>query len=229
MSLLPPRQHVPGGGLPRHRHLEAYAAVVLAGCYEEAGDSGRRWVEPGDVIVHGAFEAHLNRVPATGAMALNLPLSIAALPAFGRVMDVDAIARAAERDLREAEALLAEQHRATAPAEADWPDLLARALGRGPVRIGDWARDHGLSAEHVARGFRQVFGAGPNAYGREVRARAALSQALTGPRPLAEIADACGFADQAHMTRAITALSGRPPGAWRRSNPFKTGALAAVM
>lgn len=229
MSLLPPRQHVPGGGLPRHRHLEAYAAIVLAGRYEEAGDSGRRWVEPGDVIVHGAFEGHLNRVPARGAVALNLPAAGLGLSAFGRVWDVDAIARAAERDVREAVALMAEQHRAAAPAEADWPDLLAQALGRAPVRIGDWARTHGLSAEHVARGFRRVFGASPNAYGREVRARAALAETLAGAHSLAQIADANGFADQAHMTRAITALSGRPPGAWRRSNPFKTGALAAAI
>lgn len=224
MSLPPPRQHVPGGELPRHRHAEGYAAIVLSGAYEEAGDSGRRWVEAGDVIVHRAFEAHLNRVPGRGAETLNLPLTDGALSAFGRVDDVDAIVRAAERDLREASALLLSQHRPQAPAPADWPDLLAQALTRAPVQIGAWAREHGLSAEHVARGFRRAFGASPQAYGREARAQAALNDVLLDAAPLAQIAVDRGFADQAHMTRAIRALSGLPPGAWRRSNPFKTWA-----
>lgn len=225
MSRPPPRQRVPGGELPRHRHAEGYATVVLAGGYEEAGDNGRRRVEPGDVIVHSAFEAHLNRVPPEGAVALNLPLPDRALTAFGRVDDPDVIVRAVERDMREAVALLLAQHRPAVAGPADWPDLLALALARAPVRLGAWAREHGLSAEHVARGFRRVFGATPQAYGREARARAALDDVLRdGGAPLAQIAAARGFADQAHMTRAIRALSGLPPGAWRRSNPFKTPA-----
>jgi len=222
VTLPPPRQRVPGGELPRHRHDHGYAAVVLSGSYEEAGDNGRRIVGPGDVIVHGAFEAHLNRTPPAGALVVNLPLPRQALPAFGTVSDPDAIARAAERDVQAAACLLMTQHRPAWATPIDWPDLLADALRDGPVRIGEWARAHGLSAEHVARGFRQVFGEGPLAYGREVRARAALASSLSGDLSLAEIAQATGFSDQAHMTRAVVALTGRPPGAWRRSNPFKT-------
>jgi transcriptional regulator GlxA family with amidase domain len=30
-------------------------------------------------------------------------------------------------------------------------------------------------------------------------------------RPLGEVAATCGFADQAHLTREVRALSGRPP------------------
>ncbi len=229
MSLPPPRQHVAGGHLPRHRHDHGYAAVVLSGAYEEAGDNGRRIVGPGDVIVHGAFEAHLNRTPPAGALVVNLPLPRQALPAFGTVADPDAIARAAERDVDAAVALLVTQHRPTWGPPLDWPDLLADALRDGPVRIGGWARAHGLSAEHVARGFRQVFGEGPLAYGREARARSALASSLSGDLSLAEIAQATGFSDQAHMTRAVVALTGRPPGAWRRSNPFKTEVLSGAI
>ena len=35
--------------------------------------------------------------------------------------------------------------------------------------------------------------------------------------PLAEIAYATGFADQAHLSRAFRAAHGMPPSAWRRS------------
>lgn len=224
MSALPLRQALAGGALPRHRHDHGYVAVVLARTYEEAGDNGRRRAQAGDVVAHLPFEAHLNRVPHAGAVVLNLPLPASQiLPAFGRVADPDALARAAERDAREALDLLLAQHQGAAAMAGDWPDLLAKALADGPVRIGDWARRHGLSPEHVARGFRQVFGTGPQAFGREVRARAALADALGGKARLADIALARGFSDQAHMTREVTALSGRPPGAWRRSNRFKTG------
>jgi AraC-like DNA-binding protein len=34
--------------------------------------------------------------------------------------------------------------------------------------------------------------------------------------PLAEIADACGFSDQSHLTRVFRSLTGTSPGAWRR-------------
>lgn len=222
MSLPPPLQRVAGGELPRHRHDHGYAAVVLSGTYEEAGDNGRRWVGPGDVVAHGLYEAHLNRTPARGAQVLNLPLEGKALSPFGAVADPDAIVRAAERDPREAAALVIAQHQPAAGGPRDWPDLLAEALVAAPLSIGAWARAHDLTAAYVARGFRRVFGVTPLAYGREARARAALGASLFSRRSLAEIAQATGFSDQAHMTRAVAALSGQPPGAWRRSNPFKT-------
>jgi hypothetical protein len=37
---------------------------------------------------------------------------------------------------------------------------------------------------------------------------------------------AAGFADQAHMSRAIRVLTGATPGNWRRSNSFKTAKTA---
>jgi AraC-like DNA-binding protein len=40
---------------------------------------------------------------------------------------------------------------------------------------------------------------------------------------LASIASECGFSDQPHLTRAIVDLTGKTPGRWRKSNPFKTG------
>ncbi|ACG79920.1 transcriptional regulator, AraC family [Phenylobacterium zucineum HLK1] len=230
MSRPPLRQILAAGELPRHRHAEGYLAVVLAGGYEEAGEGGRRRIGPGDVVAHGRFEAHLNRVRPAGAQVVNLPLPDGSLPAFGRIADPDAVVRAAERDPAEAAALVLAQHAPRPPdAEGDWPDRLARALAEGPVRIGAWARAHGLSPEHAARGFRQAFGVGPLAFGREARARAAVADALAGELSLAEIALARGFSDQAHLTRAVAALSGRPPGAWRRSNPFKTREPARSM
>lgn len=222
MSLPQPRQTVEPGCLPRHRHAEGYAAVVLAGGYEEAGDGGRRRLGAGDVVAHGPYEAHLNRTPAAGAVVLNLPLCVAALEGFGRVDDPDRLARLAARDPLQAAAALAEAFHPVAATPMDWPDDLAVALGRDAVpRIGDWAAARGLSAEHVSRSFARVFGVSPQRYRLEARTRAALAD-LAGAAPLAAVAAQHGFADQAHMTRSVRDITGLSPGAWRRSNPFKT-------
>ena len=212
-----PQRLAANARMARHRHAAPYAALVLAGDYEEAGDAGRRRVSVGDVVLHAAFEAHLDRTGRRGATVLNLPLDITTLPCrFGRLEDVDAVARAAERDVTTAAGLLLALTRVAAVGPGDWPDRLARTLIHTPdFRLDDWASRHGLTAEAVSRGFRRVFGVSPSRYRLEARARRAWRELGTPGETLAGIAAAAGFADQSHMTRAVTALTGRPPGAWR--------------
>lgn len=225
MSHPPVRQTVDPGPLPRHRHTLGYVAVVVAGGYEEAGDAGRRQLEPGDIVVHRPFEAHLNRTPRAGAQVLNLPLPHGELAAFGRIDDLDGLVRAAERDPHAATARLNDGFQPLATTARDWPDLLADALAGGDeASLGAWASRLGLSAEHLSRGFGKVFGVTPQRFRWEARARAALRDLTLTAMPLAELAAAHGFADQAHLTRSLSAFSGRTPGAWRASNPFKTAA-----
>jgi len=226
---LPARQRLaPEGRAPRHRHAHGYAALVLAGDYVEAGDGGRRAVSPGDVILHGCFEAHANRFGRRGAWVLNLPLPDDWQPGvpFATVADGDVIARLAEADMPQAVACLLDQLAPAGPAPLDWPDILAADLSADDrLCLGDWARAANLAPGTVSRGFRQTYGASPARFRSEVRARRALRR-LGETIPLAALAAETGFADQAHLTRAITALTGRTPGAWRRSNPFKTGTAA---
>lgn len=221
MTHPPLRQRLEAAALPRHRHGEGYLAVVLAGGYLEAGDGGRIRARAGDAIVHRPFEAHLNCVPAAGAQVLNLPLADASLPAFGRIADPDCLARAAEQDLAEAARLACEAFRPAEP-EADWPDELARALSGPRPSLRAWARERGVSPEHLSRGFRRAYGVTPQRFGWEARARAAWRALVTSHAPLAAVALDAGFCDQPHMSRAVLALTGRTPGAWRRSTAFKT-------
>ena len=83
--------------LSRHSHEAAYAALVLSGAYEEAGDQGRFQVEAGDVVLHDCFEAHLNRFSPSGAVVLNLrlPAPYAFAPGIAKVEDVDLVVRTA--------------------------------------------------------------------------------------------------------------------------------------
>jgi AraC-like DNA-binding protein len=207
----------------RHRHDQPYAAVVLAGSYEECGSHGRFRVAAGDVLLHGAFDAHLDRFRKTGAQILNLLIHEAPDFAIGHVRDPDAIAKAAGRDAAAALAELRAQLKEKTELAGDWPDLLARDLLDNPdCRLDDWAEAHNLAAETVSRGFGKLFGVTPAAFRLEGRARRAFAMIDRTALPLSAIAVRTGFSDQAHMSRAVRTLTGTPPARWRRSNSFKT-------
>jgi AraC-like DNA-binding protein len=215
-----------GSSVLRHRHDQAYAAIVLSGGYEESGSRGRFRVGPGDVLLHRAFDAHLNRFPGKGTQILNIVLRNPTPPPFalGRLDDSDAIARTAERDPAQASLQLGLQLREALSAAEDWPDVLASDLMACPnTRLDVWAQKHGLSPETVSRGFRKIFGQTPAAFRAEVRAQRAFALIVGSAMTMVCIAAKAGFADQAHMSRATKALTGASPRSWRQTSiPFKT-------
>lgn len=219
-------QKIRAATLDWHSHGEAYAAVVLAGGYEEAGDHGRFQVESGDVLSHERFEAHVDRFSATGAVVLNLPLRAGDVftPGATRIADPDLIVRTAERSRTEAVELLLSMAREYRSKHVDWPDELARSLIRNPSLIlSQWSGESGLASWTVSRGFAQVFGISPEAFRARTRARHAWKSIQATKEPLAQVAFRLGFADQAHMTRSVKQVTGLGPQAWRvAANRFKT-------
>lgn len=199
--------------MPRHRHRHGYVALVLAGGYVEAGDRGRMHVEAGQAVFHGPHESHRNEFFRLGARVLNLPVAqVEVGVALGRVDDADAIARLAERDAGQAAALLQQTFRPAADRLMDWPDLLAAALAADPsLRLADWARTMGIPPASLSRGFRLAYGTSPKRYRLELRAVHALRRLPSWPGSLAALAAELGFADQAHLTRTLVALTGRTP------------------
>ena len=81
--------------------------------------------------------------------------------------------------------------------------------------IADLAAVTHLSVSHFAHAFRMSFDASPAALIRRRRLDRARQMLLTSDLPLAEIALACGFADQAHMSRLFRRHMDLPPGKWR--------------
>lgn len=233
MELMRRWQTIRAAVLERHVHKEGYAALLLEGGYEEAGDRGRFRVKAGDVVFHEPFEAHLDRFPESRAVVLNLrlPDRLRVTAGIARVKDVDAVARAAEKNCEEAveliccSAMVEERVRAV-----DWPDALAAALLRNPsLRLSRWGQENGIAPWAVSRGFFLVFGISPEAFRARVRARRAFHAIRNTPASLSGIAAELGFADQAHMTRSVKQLTGIVPQAWRRAaNGFKTGSRAVV-
>jgi AraC-like DNA-binding protein len=218
-------QRIRTSSLARHSHEEAYAAVVLAGGYEEAGDNGRFQVAAGDVILHDRYDSHLDRFSDSGAVVLNLSLSAQQNFIAGcvRVEDPEAILRASFRDPAEAVELLFGMAQRKATSYGDWPDGLATALIQDPsIKLSLWADEHGLAPWTLSRGFGETFGVPPESFRARARARHALKSIQGTNAPFAQIAYQLGFADQAHMTRDVKRLTGIVPKVWR-ANRFKTG------
>ncbi|TDD48052.1 AraC family transcriptional regulator [Kribbella antibiotica] len=97
------------------------------------------------------------------------------------------------------------------------PDHLASHVLRG-VRTGvlrdggvlQLARRLGLSERQLHRRCLGAFGYGAKTLDRVLRMNAALDRARTG-QGLAEVAAVSGYADQAHLSREVKALTGLAP------------------
>lgn len=104
-------------------------------------------------------------------------------------------------------------------ADAGDPDPIVRqsvaSLKRDAnLRVRDLGEQLGLSERQLRRRFEANVGYGPKMFARIFRMRAALKlirAADPNDLDLALVAYAAGYADQAHMTRELTALAGAPP------------------
>lgn len=82
------------------------------------------------------------------------------------------------------------------------------------VSLRELAADTGLGTFQLIRAFRAAYGMPPHAFqklARLQRAEAALRRGV----PIAAVAADCGFADQAHLTRAFKTFRGVTPGQFR--------------
>ncbi|WP_214413385.1 helix-turn-helix transcriptional regulator [Sphaerisporangium fuscum] len=101
--------------------------------------------------------------------------------------------------------VVAARFRESAEPDASVPAVM-RALRQGTT-VGRVAWDLGLSERQLNRRCRAAFGYGPKILQRVVRFQRALALARSGVRP-ADVAAACGYADQAHMANDVRRLAG---------------------
>lgn len=80
-----------------------------------------------------------------------------------------------------------------------------------------------LSASYFSRAFKATFGVPFSHYVIQRRIELAKWLLLTTDEAIADIAIACGLADQSHLTRLFSRAVGSPPSAWRRR--MRGGAL----
>jgi AraC-like DNA-binding protein len=124
-------------------------------------------------------------------------------------------------------AALAIRHAAGPPGGRPRAGLMLRDQAAAAARVRAFLRDAGADATladaasaagcsrfAAYRAFRGQYGLSPSEYQRLLRLRAAR-RALAGGVAVADAAAACGFADQAHLTRWFRRCYGITPGAYR--------------
>ncbi len=84
-----------------------------------------------------------------------------------------------------------------------------------PLSLEQLALDVGLSKFHVARCFKEATGVAPHQYQKLLRLQSARRHIERGVC-VREAAAACGFSDEAHLSRTFRDWLGVSPGIWRR-------------
>lgn len=221
----------PPGVLDAHAHETAKLVVLLdGGAAERIGlelVEHRRY----EVVARSRLRAHENQYHACGARSLIVELDAAAKlhghlePAAAamlgrRLVHAFHAPRASRR--RQVSAAVSEivaafeRPRRGAPAWLDAARERLFARLEDPPPLDELARALGVHVVHLAQAFRRQFAHTPMGYVRAHRVFRAVDLAARGA-PLARIAAETGFADQSHMTRAITRARGAPPAALRRA------------
>jgi AraC-like DNA-binding protein len=106
--------------------------------------------------------------------------------------------------------------RGLTPAQAQRAmDFMAHQSG-DEVSLAEVARQFGLSRGYFAESFKLATGCSPHQWLQRHRVERAKSLLAASRSSIAEIASICGFADQSHLSRVFSRLTGDSPAAWRR-------------
>ena len=108
------------------------------------------------------------------------------------------------------------------------PDELERAWAvlvsnHGNTPVGELAEHAGWSRRHFTKKFSQHYGLSPKLMARVLRFERAQTMLRMPTRPsLGSVAAACGYADQAHMTRDWVEFAGCAPTIWMADETIPT-------
>lgn len=83
------------------------------------------------------------------------------------------------------------------------------------LSLVDLAAECDVSVSYFNKIFKKTFGTTPHKWLREYRV-SKVKDLLAEKLTLTDIAAACGFADQSHMTRVFSDAVGEPPASWRQ-------------
>jgi AraC family transcriptional regulator len=226
--------------LARHEHQTAYVSFLLAGGYQEISREQDRNCLPGTVIWHPQTETHADRFHASGGHLLDLEVDAGWLGDAAQelqVMPRSSLFRGGLPyflGLRIYRQLSADSGGFEEAATELLSFFFAGPLGRRrpawfhraleicseihdpQLSLGRLALSLGVHPVHVARSFRRFMGCTFGEHLAEVRIRKAFELLRNSKRPIVEVAYACGFADHAHLCRALKKSTGQTPSAFRK-------------
>lgn len=237
----------PDAAIDWHRHAYPQFCLVLSGAYVESTTEGERLCEPSQLTFHPAHSAHRNLISRAGAVDLCVEVRapgldrlartgrLAEQPLTFRHGDIVDCAQRLRRELQRPdefsmlaveglalELLAAAARQACRPAHAppDWLESVDRWIDAhlaDRLSPTDLAAVAGVHPSHVARVFRRHRGGSIGESVRRRRLERARSELAESNRPIAEVAVAAGFYDQAHLTSCFRRAFGVTPYAFRKS------------
>lgn len=175
------------------------AAVDLADGAERPAPGFGPVIVDDPMLARGLLAAHVASKDEPDALARDSALTAALAALLHRHAAASTLPRAGAEPRRVA--------RVTAMMRAE-PEL--------PFALDDLAAEAGLSRFHFLRVFRKATGQTPHAFLVNQRINRAQAMLRAGERP-AEVAVACGFADQPHLTRIFRRIVGVTPGQYARA------------
>jgi len=234
----------PNETLPWHTHRWPYFTFVLRGGYTEECHGRSFDVVEGDVILHGAGEAHADRMHDGESCLLNLEFTqpwLDRLASFGTPLDFRATCNGGEflqlgkrlhRELWSDERISAlcieglalelvahsALHRSKEIAQPAWMDTAIeylRANFSASPSLGEVAEAAGVHPVHLAREFRRRRGVTVGEYVRKLRVDFVCDELVATERPIVDIALKAGFSDHSHMTRVFRQETGLTPSEFR--------------
>jgi AraC family transcriptional regulator len=231
--------------LPRHFHSHPRLCLILRGRFEEE-ESGSVWMhQRGELLFRPPHMRHRQRFGPTGAVCALIDPDVSWMAA-ARTLSVDlsrSMKMSSADTLRLAAVLMRESNapdrfsaiaceaaaweclalvgRSTAQAPPSFRDVhialeFLHARIDGSIRLKDVAQAAGVHASTLARHFRRTCGSSVETYLRRLRLERAANLLEHGALPIAEVAIACGFADQAHFTTLFRRIVGTTPAEFRR-------------
>lgn len=209
-----------------HRHEQVQRSLLLAGSYVEDSEAGRREVHCRALSIKPAGFEHEDRFGHAGALILSVlhehgdgaarDYGLSSWPkcippqamTFGEGFDHAWIA-GPWQDARWLPP--------NPPTVRPWlTEARQRLLEQPSMAVTTLARTLGKHPVHLARQFRTTFGETPSEVRQHDRTARAIDQIVRSSRTLSDIAFDVGFSDQAHMTRALKAMTGWTPADLRR-------------
>lgn len=236
--------------MPEHYHPRAYFSFVVAGGMREHDGRGEHVCEAGSVHFHPPGDPHSGLMAAEGITCLSIVLvedlpDADAMRSIARLVhpagtQASRLARRCHHELGAVDSaselslealgleLVATLSRTRAAGERRAPRWLldvrdylhAHCLER--VRLTELSALADIHAVHLVRAFRCRFGATPGAYLRGLRVEHARRALIDSDAPIADLALAAGFSNQAHLTRVFHQLEGTTPAAYRRAHALRS-------
>lgn len=229
--------HPPHQRIDAHGHDWPVLTLYRIGAYREQGEAGEVSFDGPSAVFQPAGAAHADEIGASGLETLALTFDPdwlgAPLPAQTTWRQGGVIG-AASRQLAAVwlsgdEACVRAQTMRflrgfdeDAPPRPAWADAVTHALD-AETSTREIARAAARNPAWLARAYRAWRGEGLGETLRRRRVERATLCLRETAAPLAEIAAACGFADQSHMNRAFRALLARTPLEVRREAAMLAG------